>query len=479
MAIRTLSQIITDAINFIRSKRPNAATFTGTVIRDVVVESPAQEFNNVYTELTHTQQLQSVVYATNMTMDELDALGGNYEMLRNVGRQATGTVAFQIRNYSSASFDITVPIGTVIATQGSNNVPQISFVTTQSITFLASLAPSYFNPTTGLYEQNATIIAESIGTTSNVAAGTITQLVSSVTVDSVTNYISTTGGTDIESNETFGTRIQTKLNGNSIGTPLGIMNLMKSNANVIDAITVTPNDVEMIRNEFGGSVDVYILGELLTPIADIDLYQTTGSQDFILQHQPTHAISSIVGIASGVTYSFKPGVDYSFVLDPTTLLNGSTQVQNLVRFNIGGTNPDDATNITISYVYDSLIELLQNQLDADDGHIITSDILVKEAQEAVVDVTADVILFPGNIPANVILDVQTALSNYINVLGLGDSIDKSDIVSVIEGVTSVDQVNLNTLVLSKNGVPLTSTEQRLYIFKMEYPRTGTLQINIV
>lgn len=480
MAIREKSTIIQDAIAFISTAIPNIFTAVGTVVRDLVIESPAQEFEKVYDELEHTQQLQSLEFATTQTEDELDAYASNFGLTRLLGTAATGSVTFRIRNYSTSSANISVPVGTLVATTGTDTIPQVSFFTTQALLFQASLAPAYFNPSSGYYELTATIIAQEIGESSNVSAGTITQLVTSITgINSVINSVASTGGEDIESNADFAERIRLRLSGNSIGTPNGILSLAKSNSNVFDAITVTPNDVEMVRDEFGGEVDVYIVGQTLTTIADIVLYTTTGSQEFVLQHQPTSSVSSITGIAGATPYSFVLGVDYNFVTDPTTLLNGSTRVQNKVVFDIGGTNPDNNTTITINYVYNALIETIQNQIDADDGHVITADILVKEADEVVVDIIADVTLFPGNVPATSIADIQTALSNDINSLGLGDSIDRSDVIASIESVVSVDQVNVSTLSLAKDTIPLAPTEQRLQVFKNEYPRIGTITINIV
>lgn len=480
MAIRDTAAIIQDAITFIASKIPNIFTAVGTVVRDLVIESPAQEFSKVYTEIAHTQELQSLEFAADQTTDELNAYGLNFGMTRLLGRTATGSVTFRIRNFSTSSANISVPVGTLVSTTGTDTIPQVGFVTTQALLFQASLAPAYFNPATGYYELTATIIAQSVGSKSNVSAGTINQLVSSITgITSVINSVATTGGEDIETNTEFADRIRLKLSGNNIGTQNGLLSLVRANPSVTDAITVTPNDVEMLRDQFGGAVDIYVIGEQLTSIFDLILYTTTGPQEFVLQHQPASSVSSITGIAGSVPYTFIQGTDYNLVTDPTILYNGSVRLQNKVVFNIGGTNPDNNTTITINYVYNSVIETLQAEIDADDGHIITSDVLVKEGNTAQVDVTADVTLFPGNVPAQAISDIQTAVSTYVNTLGLGDSIDKSDIVAKIEAVTSVDQVNLSTLVLAKNLVPLSPTDQRLVIFKNEYPRIGTITINIV
>jgi uncharacterized phage protein gp47/JayE len=483
MAIRTKSQIIADAISFIASAIPNIATFVGSVVRDLVIESPAEEFDQVYTELSHTQKLQSLIYADEMTTDELDALGANFNLTRSAGRASTGTVTFQISNFSTTSSDVTIATGTVVSTIGGNTTPQVTFVTTQSLFFDSSLAPAYFNPTTGFYEQTATIQAQSIGAITNVGAGTIRTLVSLITgITRITNTTASTGGTDVESNIDFADRIKIKLSGNNVGTPTGIESKARENANVIDAIVVSPNDPEMLRDEFGGEVDVYIIGEVLSHTVDLVLYTISGSQEFILSHQPAIAIddpNGVTGIFGAVPHTFIQNTDYQFVEDPTTLLNGSTRLQNKIVFNIGGDNPDDGTAVTINYAYDSLIEDLQFQYDQLDAHIVTTDILVKEASLATIDIEADVSLLPGYIVADTISEIQTSLTQNINVLGLGDSIDRSDIISIIESVSGVDSVNVNTLILSKNGIPIPDIQQRLLVTKVEYPRAKILLITSV
>jgi uncharacterized phage protein gp47/JayE len=483
MAIRTLTQIVHDAIAYIKSVRPNIATFVGTVTRDVIIESPAQEFANTYTELDHTQQIQSIVYAANMSTDELDALAYNYGIVRNPGTQAQGTVTFRVRNYTTSSAVITIPLGTVIATQGTDTLPQVSFVTTQTLVFQPSFAPTYFKADSGFYEQTATIQSQNVGAASNVAAGTITVLVSGVSgVDSVINNISTTEGTDIESNTALGQRIQIKLSGNNIGTPNGITSLMRTNPSVTDAIIVGPNDSEMLRSQFGGEVDVYILGEVLSTATDVDIYSASGNQQYILQHEPARTVSSVTGLVLGTPTTFVQGIDYSFVTDPDILLLGSTKMGSYILWLPvagGATHPDDNTNITIQYVYDSLIESLQLLLDDDGAHIVTSDILVKEANLATIGVTCDVTLFSGILFSDAISAVQTAVTNYINGLGLGDNIDRSNIIEVIQNVSSIDSVDVSTLILTKNAVPIPTAQQRLPITKTEYPRTGTVVVNVV
>jgi uncharacterized phage protein gp47/JayE len=487
----TFSQIVQSMVTFLQGKRPDIASNTGTVVNDVVISTVADQLvaqngtsQSVYSSILYTQELQAFVDNASLLVDsDLDAIGANYGMIRNPGTLATGTIIFRIRNYTVTSPIITVPAGTTVSTLATTSSPAVSFATTAGVTFSPSFAPSYFNPATGFYEQPATIIAQIIGVIGNVAAQTITSLVSSVPgIDAITNDTATTGGTDKESNQAFASRIQIKLEGNNVGTPNGIISLVNTNPSVQQAIVVGPNDPEMQRDQFGGSVDVYIKGQILTTVSDTFMYSTAGSQSFVLTHQPVVSMGLVTGVVLGVSgHVFIPVTDYVIHINPNALFAGSTEATSYIQWTLGGTKPDNDTNFTISYTYDSLIESLQALFNNDSDHIVTSDILVREAEEAFIGVNETIIVLPGYVAATVQANVQTALSNYINGLGLGAIIDLSDIVVVSELVPGVDQVNLSTLSISSTvGIVITTIPpgQRLTIGKTAYTVPGTLVINI-
>jgi hypothetical protein len=181
---------------------------------------------------------------------------------------------------------------------------------------------------------------------------------------------------------------------------------------------------------------------------------------------------------SSLPYTFVQGTDYVFNKDTSPLLTGSSREQSNIEF-IGATTPDDDTQITITYTYDALVEALQLQVDSDDGHIVASDVLVRLAGAADIDVEADITIFHGFTASDVVSAVQTALTTFINGLGLGESINRSDLIGVMEDVDGVDSVDVDSLVLSKNGTPIPQTTQKLTIFKTEYADTDTLTITVI
>lgn len=553
MALPNFSQIVQNMITFITGVRPSLNTNPGTVANDVVISTVANVLSpqngdtttGVYPAILYTQELQAFVdNASTLTDSDLDAIGTNYDITRLPATQATGTETFRIRNYTVSSPIITVPAGTTVSTLATSTSAAVSFSTTTSIVFQPALAPSYFNPASGFYEQTAPITCQTSGVLGNVGGSTITTLVSSVPgIDAVTNTVAASGGTNKESNQAFASRIQIKLSGNNVGTVNGIISLVNTNPNVQEAIVVGPNDVDMQRDEFGGAIDVYIKGQLLLTGSDVRLYTTLGSQNFILTNQPSLSVSIVTGVVQSTSHTFIPGTDYVFVENPNSLFAGSASSGSYITFSVSspitiatvtdvthlvvsstvgmaaggvvsqgvfstnivmvvdsthlvvtsttgfttgvasyqGVKPDNNTNITITYSYDSLIGTLQALFNNENNHIVASDLLVREAAEALINISESVVVVPGYVASSVVANIQTALTTYVNSLGLGASIPLSGIVDVTQDVPGVLQVDLNTVTVSSTVNSVVTTVppgQALVIGKTAYTVANTINITV-
>jgi hypothetical protein len=384
MALPTFSQIVQSMLSFLQISRPDINTNSGTVVNDVVVSTVANQLSaqngtdpSVYSNLQYVQNLQAfVVNAATILPADMDNIAANYGMTRNPGTQATGFITLRIRSYTTSSPIITVPSGTTVSTLSTSSAPAVSFATTATITFTPSSAPSYYNPVSGFYEQTVGIICQTIGTVGNVGANTIVSLVGpGLGIDAVTNTTATSGGTNIESNVQFAARIQIKLSGNNVGTPNGIISLMETNPNVIQALIVGPNNPNPpARNQYGGSVNVYIRGQIpVTILAESFTYSTTGSQQYILTNQPALSVGLVTGIVGGVPYPFVANTDYQFVLNPNSLFAGSTEAASYINFNVSTlfmiTSVTDTTHLVVSstkwhesWRYNYLKELILQRL---------------------------------------------------------------------------------------------------------------------
>lgn len=479
---RTANQVIQDAIDFISSVQPNISTQVGSVVRDVSIASPAQEFENTYVELTRVSQIQSLDNPDVMTTEEMDALGANYSLTRNGGTPSQTTTTFRVVGLSPSESNINIPTGTVVTTQQTANAPLVSFTTTQDGTIIASQAAAYFNPFSGFYEITLPVEAQSIGTAGNVFAGSISVLSSTIPrVFSITNTVAATGGTDQESNETFAQRIKAKLAGNNLGTPNGLASLARSNVNVLDVSVVGPDDPAMLRNEFGGSVDMYVVGSTLGSTTDTITFKASNSRSVVLLRQPALVAAGnliIQGVVGGSAHTFVEDTDYSLVTDPTILVEGSTQMRNGFKF-LGspGVLPDETTQYTVDYSYDTLIETLQAAFDDVTHHIIASDVLIKQAHTATIDIAASVAVIPGFNPASTISSAQTNLTNFLTTNKLGQTFAQSQVVAIIEDTPGVDEVDLSTLVIKKNDVVIST--QKITMGKNEVLEVNTINLALL
>jgi len=492
MALPTFSQIVQSMLSFLQISRPDIATTPGTVVNDVVVSTVANQLSaqdgtdpSVYSSIQYVQNLQAfVTNAATILPADLDAIANNYGMVRNPGVQATGILTLRIRNYTTSSPIITVPSGTTVSTLSTSSAPAVSFATTATITFVPSSAPAYYNPSSGFYEQSVGIICQTIGTVGNVGANTIVSLVGpGLGIDAVTNTTATSGGTNIESNVQFAAHIQIKLMGNNVGTPNGMLSLVEANPNVIQAIIVGPNDPEMLRNQYGGSVDVYVRGQILvtTNPPETYMYSSTGSQQYVMANQPVISVGLVTGIVGGLPHTFILGTDYNVFLNPNSLYAGSTESASYIQWIPSGTKPDNNTLVSITYTADSLIEILQALFADDSNHIVGSDILVKEAIEASIAFTAGIFVVPGYVPSSVVSQISTNLSVYINALGLGATITLSELVAIIQDTPGVSEVDLTSLILQSTEGAVTTTippGQFIYVGKEAYPVVTSLTITV-
>src|SRR5262249_45559273 len=110
-----------------------------------------------------------------------------------------------------------------------------------------------------------------------------------------------------------------------------------------------------------------------------------------------------------------------------------------------------------------------------DNHFVTADPLAKRATEVLIDVALTVRRESGSDSSVVQLNVQTAISNLVNNLGLGDPVQQSDIVVAVEAADGVDSVVLPITELARRGE---SGVQDITTTKYEYARVDASSITV-
>src|ERR1019366_4519990 len=125
-----------------------------------------------YTELQRLEDIQTLSDPTNFTTAEMVAAAADVGLSPLPATSSIGLVTFRANNLTS---NVTVGVNTIVSTSPTTlNPSTVSFQVTSGGTMFASLASSYLNPLTGLYEIQLAVQSVDSGSATNVAAKTIT-----------------------------------------------------------------------------------------------------------------------------------------------------------------------------------------------------------------------------------------------------------------------------------------------------------------
>lgn len=513
MAVRTRDEVVLDLITNILRSSDKADTFPGQVLRDVVVNSPSAEFERVYAQLDRLSISQSIANANLMTSKELDDLVSNFGITRRGAQKSFGQVTFYTPTLPNTV--VRIPQGTSLGTNIGVTATEITFSTRFEVVFDPALQGIFFNPNTGNYEVTVDVIADDPGLGSNVGPFTVTKVRNGNFPFNVTNKNATTGGVDQESNNNLAVRALNILLGSNVGTKTGYAGTALSQDNVLAALVVGPGDPLMTRDGgFGGKVDIWMI---TSPVSIVEQNQDNNPNLLIADWNyadqftkgfkfnfpllPVDANSPLTLRAtttpsgnttdvllyesrnpapSGVSYVNPSGSRYhytAFIADDNEtghsveasdhLLWNPDEMEYLRTFNPSGTAFSGNTlSVNITYSYDKTIDDVQSIINADDKHIITADVLVKEAQKILVDVTMDVKLeaaFKETIVTTqqTIANVEDAIISKINNTQLGNTVEESDLIQAAHNVDGVDNVIINSIRITKKRSVLfdTTTQQ--------------------
>lgn len=458
---RTLDQILADFQNYFATNSPATLLQEGTVPNDII-GSVSNEGNNFYAIQAFVQYsktlpglqilisnspdtvalLSSLQTAMGLTPTQVQELlttavtefAKNYGVTPLAATYATTTLRF----FSTSNANVNIPINTVVTTA---NLASIRYQTTIAIVNHPVTGP---DPVTNLYYIDVPAQAVVAGTASIVSQNRLTVLSPMLAgLSAVTNVTASSGGTDTESNASVLSRCSLAMKGRELDTINGLTLFTKSQVGVLDASTIDNKSPYMTRG-VGNQVDIRVLGSNLTTYTDTIVYSAllvSQVGGLVLSHQPVANILSL-------TVNGNPkiaGVDYNFVKD-TGGASGSVQAVDKIVFLMGMT-PGDV--VVVSYNYDQLMSTLQALLSQPVNQIPNSDILFREADKLLIDITMHVVVFAGYDLSQVQANISAALTAYFNNLLMGAPpkglIPLSDISSTASSVTGVSYVDVSNL----------------------------------
>lgn len=439
MSTRSKAEIVRDLSAWLETRIRTMDTGSSTVLYGLLLDALAQAIADAQTQLAYAEIAQGIGDPAEVEQFDLDAMAYNLSLSRKAPQPASGFVTFRRTTVPDATIRIGAEDGTggiVVGTARDSNGVLTTFRTSSTV-FMTTTVTA--DPITGFYEVSAPIVADQSGTDSNKAAGSILNLVTPVQgVTSVTNKTATTGGKDQESNEELAARMVSKLLGFQPGILEGLRTVALSVAGVEDAAVVGPGDEGMQRSGIG-DVDLVIKGSSETAATDVFPY--SGPTAHRLENRPATAINRVVSTIGLTLTSLTAGAQFSFSQDAATEERNSVDSNDHLSW-VGSNLPNNSADVVVTYVYDALINQIQDAVDVESAHYPAADVLVKRAESAIIDMTFTIVRNTTIDSTSLRNNISTALTNYINGLGLNATIRQSALVALIKGVSGVRSINL-------------------------------------
>lgn len=349
----------------------------------------------------------------------VDKFAKDYQITRNGGKLSQGAVTLI---FSSAA-SVTVVAGTVFSTTG-NATTTKNFVSLQTFSGTPVLVA-------GVYQVVVPVQATAVGTDSNVPAHNIrvsqAGIAGLVAVDNVSDM---TGGEDTESDKSVLDRVIAAFQGSSIDSVEGVRNVVLK-AGVFDAQVFRIGNPET-QNRPGP--DVLVISEEADIVTDTFVFEPVDQAGYVPTVQPLSTVN--VGSMSILGH---PAAQ--FLVIPDSSPNGrSSRAQDRVLF-FGTDIPVVGENVQFTYEANKQIATLQ-ALYAPPNPQLFFDVLVKTALRLDIALSMNVVLVTGVDSSGVTPVIQSQILSLVNNLKMGQELNQSDIIAIVEAVPGVQRVNL-------------------------------------
>lgn len=406
-----------------------------------VLAAAANEDAEQYVQMARLRNLFSIDRARGSDLDERakEILPGTIS--RRGALFASGDVTF---SRPGTTGTISIPAGSQVAAEDADG--KILFRT------VASASINDGNTDSG----PVGVVATVAGSRHNVAAGAINQLVSRISgVTSVTNGAAFENGRDRESDESFRSRLKSFVQAISRGTPRSLIGF---------AVNVILAD--------GRRVLFAAVDEPIVPDGTVDLVIDDGTgnteefDDTFIGSSDTFLTSATGGEKNIFTSERPIRDDGSFALEIDTGSGYVTQVRgtdfelNPAIGQIELSNASWPTGLPVGAsaranyrYYTGLIRETQRVLDGDPANPLRySGVRAAGVQVHVVaadpvfqSVTGQISVLPDFDPTVVLNNVEAAILDYINSLGIGENVIAAEIIERAMGVTGMFNFKLTDL----------------------------------
>lgn len=422
----TAEEIKNNLINQILLNFPTALLDTGSVLRDVMVDPQSVELSNISSQIDTISYLSTFVQnADNLSEEQMDNIGANWNVARNNGNYAIGSITFQSNTLPSEDIQIGADDGSggiSVKTLSTENDNSYEFITTATV-YLKTDAS--YNEKSGYYEVTAPIQSVNAGSIYNIGIGSIRVINTSISnITGCYNYIPTSGGTDRQNNSSYALSIQNTILGASKNIESGIDSILTNIEGVTEVKTLHPNSV--IEPTKAGYAISYIRGMKEESQSEEFTYSSS-INSYKLSKCPVTRIVSVTAIVNGESKVLVNGTDYTLYSDKNSIYYNTVKSNDRLEF-LNGTKPDNGTNIIVNYAYNSLIDTCQQSLNTNlTNYLVLGEILACQAMPSIINIKTNIKLKYNYNNETIKTEILNGLDSYILGLNLGQDITQEEV----------------------------------------------------
>jgi hypothetical protein len=436
MAVKSSATLLAELRAFLRAYNKSLDTGDTSLSKDLILTPYSIAGKAVMDQVEIARNLHLTSKQTGTSLDDeatnckLERSGGTYSTVRLTFWTDTEPVA-----------DIMIPAGTQAQTAGTAFVSSVIFSTISDASFPAASAAAYYSYDRARYEFAVDAQCNEIGSNGNIGAGLINIILNPIdNIRGVTNLDASSGGDDQEDDDDLRTRIQKADSGRDLNVPNGVRNFTVTEGGFRDAYPVRVEDSD---SERAWGIDVFVIAPYTKSITETFIYYPNTPR-FYLSNSPVREVTSVIASTGPVL-----STNYDVNVDNTTPLRRSQYAEDYVEIRNSASIPS-GTQVDITYTYVEDIRTMQQAFTNDNNEVLTAAVIVKRAFPVSLYINANLTLTLNADGPSTRTRCRNALIQFMDTYRLNDSIQKSDLILVLQQgygdfpVDTVDAVIVNS-----------------------------------
>lgn len=464
---KSLQTLIAEVKTFIRTKNRSLDVSSNSLINDIILTPYGVAGKLLMDQVEVAKNLHIL---SSLVDTDLDNEGTNYNKERGGGVYATVDLTFYATSKPTA--EVVIPATAQAQTAGTAFSTPVTFTVDGESRFALADVDAYYSHDRDRYEFTCSATCDTIGTDGNVSANIISMLVGGVSqINGVSNLTAAVGGSDQEMDDDFRERIRLAKLGRCLNVSNGIKGYL-SGLGFADSHVIR---VEEAGYERASGVDAFVVDYSSEVQTDAFIYDPA-QQRYYFTKRPVREVTVVRSAAIGTLSTSQ----YAVTIDSTSPMRRSIYAQDFIEFMaplvVGDT-------LSVSYNYSSAISQAQATLNLPDNRVLTADILVKRAYPLSLFLSALLTLKANADGPSTRNKCRNALSQFLSSYRLGDDVQKSDLIIVLQQgygdypVDNVDAVTISSFyLLDEWGGTYTATNDIIAVGDKEHAIYGSATV---